>query len=1131
MNQVKTAYGLTHGIEEVISYINSYYTINLKILDNKVEFRNYLVNLNERNSLIASTISDQLLNNSIISLSDIIKKYNIKQRNNPIKIRDVRSLVLDMVNRNYFKGQIKTKKKFLVQTKYYFYLDFFLEKIIVSDTEVNIDRLYYEKSKLKDIKNDIFNMTLKLKTTSVQIKEEIESYLLLEELSLAKERLKYVIRDALMEADFLNENIENSFNEDLYYIDIHNIFKSEIAQWSELYEILSKKLKEVNAYLMDKISEKEEIRDLNKSLDELEEKIFVFSEAINRKIDDFKQLFRETFEKGYSDKGFSLIIKEFEKLRQNIDEFGAKIHEISQKITLKEELIVQKRTKIINKWISINELLTEIFKDYLEGFNFFKENLDKIGSLKNNFIQKSNAIGDKAQNKVDDHKFVEAFNIIKDESERLLNDKIYKIKELQKNVKTEIKSKQKLYLLYRHLLGKLDLLEGDLVSIIQEQEQTLKNIVIESRNRAILKDFDNFVSKMISKFKTELKNYKNSLDQSADKKIKEIINGFGNIQNKFDETDRLYLKKLNNCRETIVNFDDKYKVTTIQWENFKEYINHEISVLKDDYINNIITEKINSIVSEKKTNTIKVSELKKELGLKCKVLMERIRDMIEISKLNAELYEAEKCVLIYTNHYYKNKDLRNFIESKLLKLTRETVGKILALYDSSIRNRTLNVNMLELKNRINDLNFDEIIRIQFNNKIEELQIDKTRKEFLDTKNYLDLVIKNNELAIDSIKSNLELFTNKQNFIAQEFNVLKLELNKKYAKIFEEIEKSRGKAYLKVKESFERKWTKLASQFEQTQETIENDLKLTLNKSNESFQLASEIGEFIVKKKKEFAKEYEDKKEKIIDELRILKNEAFRGKLITYINNKKILMSQLLGTLQARVEDDIETKEFRRAHYKIQKRVKHIELEVKEISKDIKSLVKDFNKQTINFELKNKHILDDFNKFVKGYFIVLMEKVKSLERIIVKTYIEMAIKAVANEYLTIGFLNNELRIKKKKIQDHLIFLISVGMLKGKYDPRFGIYYENPEILDDLDVEELETIKKMNFRVYMFLRRIKTFLSHYGSIFGFFASLLAITYYIYIFSGSNPAVLAFPILIVLILVFYFIFKRGKEEKVKV
>ncbi|TFG01402.1 MAG: hypothetical protein EU540_03785, partial [Promethearchaeota archaeon] len=44
-NQIKTSFGLTHGIEEVISYINEYYTFNIRILDNQLEFNNYIRDL------------------------------------------------------------------------------------------------------------------------------------------------------------------------------------------------------------------------------------------------------------------------------------------------------------------------------------------------------------------------------------------------------------------------------------------------------------------------------------------------------------------------------------------------------------------------------------------------------------------------------------------------------------------------------------------------------------------------------------------------------------------------------------------------------------------------------------------------------------------------------------------------------------------------------------------------------------------------------------------------------------------------------------------------------------------------------------------------------------------------------
>ena len=142
---------------------------------------------------------------------------------------------------------------------------------------------------------------------------------------------------------------------------------------------------------------------------------------------------------------------------------------------------------------------------------------------------------------------------------------------------------------------------------------------------------------------------------------------------------------------------------------------------------------------------------------------------------------------------------------------------------------------------------------------------------------------------------------------------------------------------------------------------------------------------------------------------------------------------------------------------------------------------------------------------------------------------MAIKAVANQFLTIGFLQNELKMKKPQIQKHLISLISAGKLKGKYDPRIGLYYENPEILKELDEKELEVIKKMNFRVYMFFRRLKNFSGQYGSIIALFASILTISYYIFRITGENPITVLIPIILTLIVFSYMFFKKKKEDKV--
>lgn len=186
----------------------------------------------------------------------MIKKYRISNIEHLKLKEDVFPIIKDMISRHLFKGDIRTKKGFLVKTKYNFNLNSFLEKVILSDTDINTDRILEEKEKLEDIKNDIYNMTLKLKNIGHQISEEIDSYLIIDEIDYAKERLKFIVRDSLMEADFLNENIENSFNEILYYSNIKAILGTEITQWDKVYSTLQKNLVDIDSHLKGKIKKK-----------------------------------------------------------------------------------------------------------------------------------------------------------------------------------------------------------------------------------------------------------------------------------------------------------------------------------------------------------------------------------------------------------------------------------------------------------------------------------------------------------------------------------------------------------------------------------------------------------------------------------------------------------------------------------------------------------------------------------------------------------------------------------------------------------------------------------------------------------------------------------------------------------
>ncbi len=1133
IKQLKNSFGLSEGIEEIVSYINLNYSFNLKILDNNIEFKNYLRSLTPGDKFLASEVFNQSQKKSIISLTNIMNKYNMKYNKAQIKIKDFIPIIKKMIENHLLKGEIKTKKKYLFVTKYYFYLDFVLEKIIISDMAIKCEQLFEEKKIIEDIKNDIYNMTLKLKTTVSQIKEEIESYLLINEIKIAKDRLKFITRNALMESDFLNENIENSFNEELYYINIQATLRSEITNWHKTYSVLSKRINNIELQLKEKISEREEISKFDNILDELDNKLSNLENYFNKEIDSFRIFLTTTLEDGYNSEKFNLIVEEFNKIIKSMAKFDSVIYNVSQQITKKEESLLKKHKQLISYWIGIKEDLDKVINFYSEGLLFFKEKIKLTEKILDEVKYELLAINEKAQEKVRTNDFQNAFEIIKKESGILLEKNLEEIKTLHKEVKKEIKSKHKLYILFRFLQEKIEELEEKIIEIISKGTYSLKEKLVEERNRVKIEEFDNFVSEKISLIRKGLTDYKIQLEhtiKTSKLDIQDVIKGFDDILNEFEEFNSIYLKKLNKNQDIIEKIDEKSNLTVMQWERFREYVRNEITNLKEEYINEILSVKILFIAENKGSNYVNIKELARKLNIKCKEASDRIREMIEISRLNGEINEDDKFVLIFTNYYYKNKELRNFIYNQIIKYNNETIGKTLSLYDSCIKNRTLGINMLELSNRINELeDFDEKMQERFENKVKELIIDiESRKEFKETKDYFRNIIDDSKSGIENIKNNLNQFKSLQNLVNIEYNNLTIDFSQKFQKIEEDLDKL--DTFEKMNAYFESIKVKLEEKIKERQEKLEIKLKDSIEKNSETIKLNPEIREFFVKKKNIFLHDYDEKIRNINYKISRKKNEILQGELLDFINNSKIQLNQLLGVLQTRIEDDVEVKEFKRATNNIDKRITNIKVLLKINKRNLKDLIRDISRQAKDFETKNKYILDDFNQYLIEYKSILLEKAKTLERYILRSFIEMAIKAVSNEYLTLGFMNKEIAIKKQNIQDHLLTLISQDKLKGKYDPRLGLYYENPDVIENLDETELEVMKKMNYKVYMFMNRLKNFTSHYYSIIGFFASMFTLSYYLLLFSGWNLAVLIIPILIIIVL-FYYLFTRRKEKKMDI
>ncbi|MHA1726942.1 MAG: hypothetical protein ACTSXH_19235, partial [Promethearchaeota archaeon] len=694
--------------------------------------------------------------------------------------------------------------------------------------------------------------------------------------------------------------------------------------------------------------------------------------------------------------------------------------------------------------------------------------------------------------------------------------------------------KQKLYLLYRYLNENIDKMEERYIKKVGDRVQALRDKIIEEQNRSKIEDFESFTSEKIIDLKNDLREFRKKLNDHEvlqNLELKQVNKEIEKIQDKFEAYNKKYLLKLENCRKAILNFEDKLKVTLIQWDKFSMFFKNELSMLKEEMIDTLLLLKINQLSNKHNSDSINLKEFEEETNLSCKFLIEKIKNLIESSKVEGQLYEDKKCLLLFTDHYYKNRELRYFIDNKLIKESQEKMGKILALFDSAVKKMTLSVNLLEIQNRINDLeNFEVPLIKQFEQKVRFLEIDlNSRTEYLKTREHFFSLVHRIKHALNQIKTNLTIFKEAQTLIITRFEALKLHLQKIYSKLMKESDNARS--YLRVKKGFEEFKMNYERSLTEVDKTIEENISQMLNQTEEAKKFTPELQALRVKAKKQLIEEYKNKKNKLEKMLESLKNKLFQGNLLTLINDSKIHLSQLLGTLQKKVEDTIEIKEFKRAQAIVQKRVKNINMEIKNIQREIRTLIKTYNKQAIGFESQSKYILDDFEHFLNEYGAALLEKEKTLERTILKEYVSMTINAVTNQYLTIGFLNHELGIKKQNIQDHLLFLISSGQLKGKYDPRMGLYYEDPQVLKDLDENELEVIKTMNFKVYMFLNRLKNFTSQYYSIIAFFASFLTISYYLFTLSGGSPLALIIPAMVLIVLLSFMLLKKRREEKIKI
>ncbi|GAG88602.1 unnamed protein product, partial [marine sediment metagenome] len=145
-----------------------------------------------------------------------------------------------------------------------------------------------------------------------------------------------------------------------------------------------------------------------------------------------------------------------------------------------------------------------------------------------------------------------------------------------------------------------------------------------------------------------------------------------------------------------------------------------------------------------------------------------------------------------------------------------------------------------------------------------------------------------------------------------------ELNKSFQ---DEAEKIND--YDKLLNNFSGKILKLSETMRISFNKIEQEISTTMIQNESLKILNSEIREELVFNKNLFNKEFEEFKENVSKKLNLIKNDALKENLMHFINRNQVLLNQMLGSLERKVEDKLEIKDFKSTSIMVQRRVKKI----------------------------------------------------------------------------------------------------------------------------------------------------------------------------------------------------------------
>ncbi|MHA1854568.1 MAG: hypothetical protein ACTSYY_00885, partial [Promethearchaeota archaeon] len=1132
---VLTIHGGFKGVEEsIIKFINSKYSLTLEIFNNEDRFEEYLMNLQYPKREVAGQLYKIIKNNSQLDIKNFRKNHNkILYKRDRIDDNLIISLISDMKRSYFFDGQVYKRNR-LFSTSILFNRDRFIKRVIISNRYVKYEDLKLEKVRLEEVSKNIFNMTREMELSSQNIMHEVESLIIAGQIGLAKERLRFNIKYNLTKALFFEENI-NSFKEEFKIIRVKSLLRPLIDNWDKVYGSLQRNYSNISNILSIKINDLKEAQEQYQLACQLEDYINQKIHGIIEEFDIFQDKFRSNLESDYSRaevKSLNSTLKEFER---NLSQYDQEIQKKSFKITSKESEVSSLRQKVINLWVSNLKEFQNSINYYYLGFSLWNEKIEVLEKKKDEINKHLNAIKQNTKDMILKKKHKNALSSIEKEFSRISKEIEGFSNNLKKDIDKYYKKNRKLGPLIQNIITEWLVIRNTLENSSNDLRFELQNSVEMDQKSYKIEMFRLSVEKQITKTRQNFIDFEKDLNsiiqrgecnqQTFDEKYSKLKTNINNCKTKLE-------KEKKTLKRAFTNEMPEINAIWVHWKEFMAETNQNLLNLKEKYLNEKVLAAIFKYAKEQKTNYITIFIIAKLLSEDEKKLKNRIIELINSDRINAKITDEDPAKIELHNLIWRlNERLIRYTEVIFRDLEVEFT-KFQQYFENSIANHQFLRDVMQIQALTTTFN-EKLTEISenYNDFLIRHRIDTDFELIKENFNKFHRRIKEYSSIIKNIKNACEKTSDYDNFLKNKLHFLeKYIVNAEIIKINKGIQKrdkfdyKNNLNWLNVQRNrFKSEMVKLSTEIENYKKTNKLDFPQTAS-------ILSDIENEFNLKKTELIEKYYNAIDEISERLSSIDLKKLANYMEDLIKNKQDELNKLLSTYNLDIRNKIRSKDYFNATKKLKKFLL-IDKDLKNIHKIIKSSNKELINKNKIWEIKNKYIIEEWEKYKESFQDTIKNQYIALQTELILQYTLFAVRALKGNFIPLNKIVQDLNIKHEVIQHTLMGLIGDGILKGRIDINYDIYLESDSDLDDKTIAALDITKSTNVKFYLFLQRVANVFSLIAPVLAATASILTIVFYLSKFAQSVPYLIFFVLLIVFVSIFIFIWlRRGRRKAIE-